>query len=227
MTAANIFDLVMLGLLLAVAVGYARRGFVAGLVQFAGNLVSLFGAIFLSNRVAPVLFEQFFQHSFVERVEKLLSAEGVVTASEVVEMYAGFLPQSLKDSLISGAEELLGHVGTAPELAARLVDGVIAPLLTPIIAIVVFFLAFALCRMLVSFVVAVLTNLNRIPLVGGVNRVLGWVMGFLAGAVDLYLVLCGVWALIVITGGSIGFLNEAALEGSIAYSIFKPINPFY
>lgn len=227
MTVATIFDLVMLALLVAVAINYARRGFVAGFVQFAGNLASLFGAIFLSNRVAPVLFEQFFESSFVNKVEKLLSAEGVVSPSEVVETYAGFLPQSLKDSLITSAEELLGHVGTAPELAARLVDDVIAPLLTPIIAIVIFFVAFALCRMLVSFIVAVLTNLNRIPLVGGVNRSLGFVMGLFAGAVDLYLVLCGVWALIVITGGSIGFLNESVLQSSIAYSMFEPLNPFY
>ena len=91
----------------------------------------------------------------------------------------------------------------------------------------VFFVAFALCRLVVSFVVAVLTNFNRIPLVGGVNRMLGFAMGILAGTVDLYLVLCAVWAIIVITGGSISFLNDTALSGSVAYGIFGRLNPFY
>ena len=52
-------------------------------------------------------------------------------------------------------------------------------------------------------------------------------MGLLAGVVDLYLVLCAVWAVIVITGGSIEFLNDQALAGSITYSLFGRFNPFY
>ena len=39
--------------------------------------------------------------------------------------------------------------------------------------------------------------------------------------------LCAVWAVIVITGGSIGFLNDQALAGSITYSLFGRFNPFY
>ena len=88
-------------------------------------------------------------------------------------------------------------------------------------------MAFALCRLLVGLLVAVLTNVNRIPVMGSVNRFFGFLMGLLAGVVDLYLVLCAVWAVIVITGGSIGFLNDQALAGSITYSLFGRFNPFY
>ena len=227
MTIANIFDLVMLAVLIGVAIVYMRRGLVAGLVQFVGNLASLLGAVLISSRGAPLLFSRFFESSFVEKLQSVIEAEKAVSVTEVIEMYAGFLPQSLKDSLAAGAQGLLEQVGTAPEMAAHLVDKVIAPLLTPIIAVVVFFVAFALCRMLVSFLVAVLTNLNRIPLVGGVNKLLGLGMGLLAGSVDLYLILCGVWALIVITGGSLSFLNESVLSASTAYQIFERFNPFY
>ena len=52
-------------------------------------------------------------------------------------------------------------------------------------------------------------------------------MGLAAGVVDLYLVLCAVWAVIVITGGSIEFLNDQALAGSVTYAIFGRFNPFY
>ena len=227
MNIAMIFDLVMLVILISVTISYVRRGFAAGLVRFVGNLVSLLGAVFLSREAAPFVFQRFFENSFVERVEATLSLQSKVNVGEIVEMYAGFLPEGLKNSLTVGGEELLGHVGSAPELAVRLVQEVIAPLLTPVIAIVVFFVAFALCRMLVSFVVTVLTNLNRIPLLGGVNKLLGFVMGLLAGSVDLYLVLSGVWALIAITGGAIPFLNDAVLDSSIAYTLFESINPFY
>ena len=225
MNAAIVFDLVMLALLLVVAFAYARRGFAAGLVQFVGNLASLIGALVLSHQASPLLFEKFFQNGFVTSIQNTLTAEGTVNIQSTIEKYAGFLPESIKESLTASAAGLLDS--GAPDMAVKLVDEVIAPLLTPIIAIVLFFVAFALCRLLVALLVAVLTNVNRIPVMGSVNRFFGFLMGLLAGVVDLYLVLCAVWAVIVITGGSIGFLNDQALAGSITYSLFGRFNPFY
>lgn len=225
MSPAVIFDLVLLVILLTVALTYARKGFAAALVQFVGNLASLVGALLLSQQVAPVLFSQFFENGFVDSIESTLSSGGQVSLQELVEKYAGFLPDELKETITESGSNLLAS--NAPEMANRVVQDVIAPLLTPIIAIVLFFVAFALCKLLVGFIVAVLTNFNRIPLLGKVNRAMGFGMGLLAGVVDLYLILCAVWALIVITGGSIAFLNEAALSGSIAYQIFGQFNPFY
>lgn len=225
MNAAIVFDLVMLALLLVVAFAYARRGFAAGLVQFVGNLASLIGALVLSHQASPLLFEKFFQNGFVTSIQNTLTAEGTVNIQSTIEKYAGFLPESIKESLTASAAGLLDS--GAPDMAVKLVEEVIAPLLTPIIAIVLFFVAFALCRLLVGLLVAVLTNVNRIPVMGSVNRFFGFLMGLLAGVVDLYLVLCAVWAVIVITGGSIGFLNDQALAGSITYSLFGRFNPFY
>ena len=225
MNAAIVFDLVMLALLLAVAFAYARHGFAAGLVQFVGNLASLIGALVLSHQASPLLFERFFQNGFVTSIQNTLTAEGTVNIQSTIEKYAGFLPESIKESLTASAAGLLDS--GAPDMAVKLVDEVIAPLLTPIIAIVLFFVAFALCRLLVGLLVAVLTNVNRIPVMGSVNRMFGFLMGLAAGVVDLYLVLCAVWAVIVITGGSIEFLNDQALAGSIAYSLFGRFNPFY
>lgn len=225
MNAAIVFDLVMLALLLVVAFAYARRGFAAGLVQFVGNLASLIGALVLSHQASPLLFEKFFQNGFVTSIQNTLTAEGTVNIQSTIEKYAGFLPESIKESLTASAAGLLDS--GAPDMAVKLVDEVIAPLLTPIIAIVLFFVAFALCRLLVGLLVAVLTNVNRIPVMGSVNRFFGFLMGLLAGVVDLYLVLCAVWAIIVITGGSIEFLNDQALADSITYSLFGRFNPFY
>ena len=50
--------------------------------------------------------------------------------------------------------------------------------------------------------------------------------GALAGLADVFLLLCVVWALMVITGGNLPGLNEAALGGSIYYTIFSQLNPF-
>src|SRR5699024_10135111 len=99
LNAAIVFDLVMLALLLVVAFAYARRGFAAGLVQFVGNLASLIGALVLSHQASPLLFEKFFQNGFVSSIQNTLTAEGTVNIQSTIEKYAGFLPESIKESL--------------------------------------------------------------------------------------------------------------------------------
>lgn len=225
MSTANIYDLVLLILLVVVAFAYARKGFLAGLVQFLGNLASLVGAIVLSGRVAPLMFEKFFEGGFISSIEKTITQEGSVNIHALIEKYAGFLPSTLKENLLESASNMLNT--TAPDIAVKLVNEIIAPLFTPIIAIVLFFVAFAVCKLIVSFLVAVLTNFNRIPLVGSVNKSLGFLMGVAAGLVDIYLVQCAVWAVIVITGGTIAFLNTEALSPSICYGLFSRWNPFF
>lgn len=225
MTIANGFDLILLAILLLVAMRYAGKGFAAALVQFAGNLASLLGASIFSQNIAPVLFTNFFENNFTTSIEKTLADGGQVQLDQLVEKYAGFLPDEIQQSIIQSAGGVL--TGNAPELAEQVVSQVIAPLLTPIIAIVVFFVAFALCKVIVGFVVAVLTNFNRIPILGGVNKLLGFGMGLLAGVVDLYLILCAVWAIIVVTGGSIPWLNQQVLGDSVGFALFGQFNPFY
>ena len=111
-------------------------------------------------------------------------------------------------------------------LADVIVQKVLAPLLTPVISLVLFFVAFALLRMLVSLLVTVLGLVNRLPVIGTVNRGLGYTVGALASLVDIYLVLCVVWAIIVITGGNLTVLNDTVMSSSLYYKAFNLFNPF-
>lgn len=111
-------------------------------------------------------------------------------------------------------------------MADVIVQKVLAPLLTPVISLVLFFVAFALLRMLVSLLVTVLGLVNKLPVIGTVNRGLGYTVGALASLVDIYLVLCVVWAIIVITGGNLTVLNDTVMSSSLYYKAFNLFNPF-
>ena len=68
--------------------------------------------------------------------------------------------------------------------------------------------------------------MNRVPLVGSGNRGLGAVIGLVAGLINALMVLCIIWAVVVITGGSLPGLNDQALAGSRLYTFFSAYNPF-
>ena len=196
-----IFDIICTVVWLLLAVRYARKGFLAAVVQLTGNLVSLFGA------------RQF---------------SGWVSLSGIAAKYAGFLPESFRASIVEACERSISAVlnDNAVVLADVIVQKVLAPLLTPVISLVLFFVAFALLRMLVSLLVTVLGLVNKLPVIGAVNHWLGWGVGALASLVDIYLVLCVVWALIVITGGNLTVLNDTVMSGSLYYKAFNLFNPF-
>ena len=224
MTIANIFDILLLVLLAVVTLRYMQKGFLAGLIQFLGNLLGLVGAALLSPRVADWIFATFFKGGLTTQIQTTISQQGTVDLAALVDKYAGFLPDAMEQSLVQSATDLMNS--DAPDLAHSLVTELIQPLVTPLITVVVFFVCFAVCKMLVSFLAAVLTNLNRVPLVGSVNQFFGFFMGLLAGAMDVFLVVCGVWAVVVITGNNLSWLNQTVLQDSVAFSLFSSFNPF-
>ena len=219
-----IFDLILLAVLLVSAMASYRKGLLTALVQFAGRLFSLAGAWFVSRKGSPYLFENFLERSFVTRVQSTISQQGAVDLTALVDKYAGFLPKSIQNSIIQSVSQTLDT--GAPDVAQTIVTQVVEPLFTPIIAVVVFFIAFALCKLLVSFLSAVFTSFNHLPVLGGANRSLGFLFGLLTGMLDVCLVMCIVWAVMIVTSGQLPFLNEATLSTSFGYRLFSAINPF-
>ena len=161
---------------LVLAVRYARKGFLASVVQLTGSLISLFGARAFSGWAAGQVFERFLAGSFRDQIAANIAAGGAVSLDGIAQRYAGFLPEAFRASIVDACERSISAVlnDNAVVLADTIVQKVLAPLLTPVISLVLFFVAFALLRMLVSLLVTVLGLVNKLPVIGAVNHWLGW-----------------------------------------------------
>ena len=223
-----LFDIICTAVWIVLVVRYARKGFLSSIVQLAGNLFSLVGARQLSAACAGWVFEHMLAGGFRTQIAASLSADGVVDLSGIAEKYAGFLPASFRASIVAAFERSIGAVlaDNAVVLADSIVENVLQPLLTPVITLVLFFVFYALLRLLVSMLVTVLGLVNKLPVIGTVNRGLGWLVGSLTALLDLYLVLCVLWGIIVITGGNLNVLNDTVMSSSLYYKIFNLFNPF-
>ena len=222
MTPALILDIALAVVFVVTVLMARRQGLASTLVRLVGTLVSLVGAYAVSDRLPPEVFERFFRSGLIKKTSEVIADGGQTTIQTVVDKLAGFLPQSLVEQLLGGADKLteLLDAGT-PDIAERVVENVIAPLFLPIISVVIFFAAFALCMVVIRFVAALLVNLNHIPVVGGANRLLGTALGAVLGILYMVVGLCAVWAFFVIIGDS-----PAPIETSFFYGIFSSYNPF-
>ena len=223
-----LFDIVCTVVWLLLAVRYARKGFLAASVQLGGNVFSLVGARVFSGWAAAEVFQRFLAGSFRTQIAESISAGGVVDLTGIAEKYAGFLPAGFRASIVAACERSIGAVlaDNAVVLADSIVENVLQPLLTPVITLVLFFLFYALLRLLVSMLVTVLGLVNKLPVIGTVNRGLGWLVGGATALLDIYLVLCILWGIIVITGGNLNVLNDTVMSSSLYYKIFNLFNPF-
>ena len=223
-----LFDIVCTVVWLLLAVRYARKGFLAASVQLGGNVFSLVGARVFSGWAAVEVFQRFLAGSFRTQIAESISAGGVVDLTGIADKYAGFLPESFRASIVAACERSINAVlaDNAVVLADTIVEKVLQPLLTPVIMLVLFFVFYAVLRLLVSMLVTVLGLVNKLPVIGTVNRGLGWLTGGMTALLDLYLVLCVVWGLVVITGGNLNVLNDTVMHSSLYYKAFNMFNPF-
>ena len=223
-----LFDILCTVVWIVLIVRYARKGFLASMVQLTGNLINLLGAHQLSAACAGWVFENMLAGGFRTQIAASLSADGVVNLSGIADKYAGFLPESVRAAIVAACERSIGAVlaDNAVVLADTIVEKVLQPLLTPVITLVLFFVFYALLRLLVSMLVTVLGLVNKLPVIGTVNRWLGWGVGGLTALLDIYMVLCVVWGIIVVTGGNLNVLNDTVMSGSLYYKAFNLFNPF-
>ena len=208
-----LFDILCTVVWLVLMVRYARKGFLASIVQLSGNLISLLGARQCSAACAGWVFENLLAGGFRTQIAAHLSEDGVVNLSGIAQQYAGFLPESFRASIVAACERSINAVlaDNAVVLADTIVEKVLQPLLTPVIMLVLFFVFYAVLRL---------------PVIGTVNRGLGWLTGGMTAMLDLYLVLCVVWGLVVITGGNLNVLNDTVMHSSLYYKAFNMFNPF-
>ena len=220
---AIIIDVALIAVIVVSVFHYARKGFVAGLMDLVGNLASLALAWVVSGKLSPTVFENFFKSGLIEQTARTMQ-QGGVNLSVILDGLSGILPQKFIDDITASAAGMLDS--GAPDIAQQVVEKIIAPLVVPLITVVVFFATFVLCRVVIAFLVTVLTNINKIPLLGGVNRILGVCIGVVAGFINVLLILCLLWAGVVITNGNLPFVNDSSLSGSCFYSFFSADNPF-
>lgn len=227
-SASLILDVILVVILVITIFSYRQKGFLAAICELFGSLAAAIGAFIGANWLSTWLFDSFFKAGLVERATTAIaSAAGAVKTSDIVEGLLSFLPDSMVQSILNSADGLIALADpVAPGVAADLVDTVIAPVVVPLISIVLFFVIFAVARLLLSFITAAFIGVNHVPVVGGVNRLFGMVAGVVAGCINIYIVVCALSAVVLITADTLSFLNTGVLQGSFFGGLLWNINPF-
>ena len=187
LTASLIWDAALAALILFVVIRSVRGGFVSSFIHLLGVAASCIVAALTAGKAAAWLYDGY----LAERVEQSVSD----SLREKLEAFAGLLDRIDPTDTISAA-------------AGDAVRTMAVSLLTMVAFLIIFLLAMLIVRALVKLT----RSVNRVPVVGGINRLLGGVLGAAEAFLLCYLIGMAATVLISLSENRWGWLNTAVVQ---------------
>lgn len=199
------YDLVTILIFVVMIASCAHRGFARTIVHFIGYAASLFVAAGLSKPIAQAIYSSLIRPAMVENITAKLSQVGAELLPENLMEVVESLPQVLleavgveKDKLVTLLHQLI--TGGGGDAAGQIADAIVAPLALMLLKAVFFLLLFSVCMFLVRIISSLFGGINRVPVIGSANRLLGGVIGALQAMLTLYIIAVALTLLVSLTG---------------------------
>lgn len=212
-----VLDLIFLALLLWAAVQGARRGLVSSMLRLIGSVAGIIGGVWAARAWALPLYRNHIGVAAGERLAAALADYGNDLTAALQSLT--FLPHNVYELL----ENILQ---TATDDAVPQFVNVLEPVILPLVQALVFILVCLAVRLLVRLLARLFRHLNDLPLLGEVNKALGFAFGAVTGVLDCWLLSVGLWLVASVTGGSVAWLTPGTLDLSAVYRLLAHANPF-
>lgn len=218
-----------------IAKGY-RSGLLASVLRLMGKLVSFFGALYLSRPVAQMAYLAFVKNRLVAYVDKaILDNPALTDMLEGLEGVMVFFADKAASfsSIVRTFDRLPGAFGGAQEVGAyaqaesRLIEmmndgatlseaiaeAALSPTILLILQAVAFLVLFLALSLLVGWLAGLLGVVNRIPVVGTFNGLLGGALGAGEALIAIY-ILGVILSLVIAATGGYEYLSVEILEST-------------
>ena len=194
-TPSLIWDLALIAVILFVMIRSVGRGFVSSFIRLLGLAAACIVAALLSGKAAAWLYDGY----LAERLQTAVSD----TLRQKLQTFAELLDR------IDPTDTITGAAGDA-------LRTVMVALLTMVAFLIIFLVAMVIVRALAKLT----RNVNRVPVVGGVNRVLGGVLGAAEAFPLCYLIGMVAAVLITFSENEWSWLNTAVVQKSTILNWF-------
>ncbi|MBC7764980.1 MAG: CvpA family protein [Hyphomonadaceae bacterium] len=177
MQTAFIWDIIAVAVLALCVFGGIQKGF----VKLISRLLSFILAIVLTLTIRPVIVDVLKQNGMYQWMEK--SIAGWFTGNQGAIMASGLMPtpMPIQNNLPAFMTDVIGQQVKATT------DAAFGQMAGFAVDIVLFAALFFIIKYLLLFATAILDKLASLPLINGVNKLAGGVMGVINGCLMLYM----------------------------------------
>ena len=227
-----IYDIIVLVIAFACVILAWKKGFASSLVSFGGRIIALAGAYIASIPVANAIYDKLIHNMMVQKIASII--EGAADADTVAGMLAsGFdglnMPFSsfFSENLTKLGDTIAANFASGTDVMAdQIVRTVCQPVLVGVFQIILVLILYIILSFVVSVIAKALGIINKVPLIGGLNKILGGVFGLLNAGIWCY-ILAGVVGLFIgLTNGNIDFMNNQIIDKTVLFKLIYQLSPF-
>ncbi len=235
-----ILDLIIVGIIVLCARKGAKDGFAKTLVGFFAFAIALILAGVLCAPAANLVYDKAVREPVENAVYNAVSenfAGGEISATaeqvstlieEAIDKLPAFIKgvtgiEDKKDAVIESVNEL--KTADIREITDNIVGKYIAPVVIRVLSVIVFIILFVVLLFVCKLLSKCLKLVNKLPLIGKLNSLLGGILGVLQGAL-IALAVC--WVLVAVTndGGSLfKIVTAETIESSLVLKTVAAHNP--
>lgn len=227
-----LLDIILIAIGVAIIFVCFKKGFVAAVAQLVGTAASYVFAYIISAPISVMIYKLFVRENAELYIESRLPAELESNTAEYLETAQQF--DQFTNNLINTVQGALNEAGVQIELpevmlsdnmgiistlindgqtlAQSLTQTLVEPLATAVIRGGAFFVVFVISAIIMSFVCRVGLFINHIPLVGGLNQLLGAAVGVIEAAIIVYIITLVSVLLVNVSGNEWSWLNLEIIE---------------
>lgn len=158
--------------------------------------------------------------------DNIVKGDAFSAINESINKMSEYLPSfmsGIADSVSSGDKEIINNImlcvisTDTGSFSEAITDSMVKPVLLVPMRALIFLILFVIILLILNLAAKMVKGINHIPLVGGINKLLGAVAGFVQGAVVIFLVCIFVQVVISLSGNELIFLNTMTIDKTFIF----------
>lgn len=180
-----VVDAILILILVATIIDGRRKGFFKTVLSLVVIAVSVLIAHEYSAPLAQWANEAFVQKAAVNTFAEVISAHLGAGTQAIIDAIPDYITKAAEAGgvAVSGIVSDIGSSVDAIKAAEQIYGGIYGIIVFPVLSVVAFLIIFAISKAVLSFGVSFVNNIFRLPVLKGLNKMLGGVVGAVKGIV--------------------------------------------
>lgn len=209
-----VIDLILILILASCVFDGRKKGFVKMILSIAATIISVLIAHEYSAPVAEWANETFVHEATVNTFAEAITYHLNNGAQAIAEAIPEYIVRAAEAGgvAISSVVSDIGSSVDAVQAAEQIYDGIYGAIISPILSVVAFLVVYAVCNFVLSFGVSFINRIFKLPVLKGLNKLLGGALGAVKGII----VVCIVSMVLIVAGDLFpDILGTAVSESNI------------
>ncbi|MBQ4154631.1 MAG: CvpA family protein [Clostridia bacterium] len=228
-----VLDLIVVAIIAFCVISSARKGFVRTVVEVVGFVLAAYIAFSVSGAVAESVYTNSIEPAIISAVEEKTQTVTANTVEQTVNDIWKDLPAIVKNSgeffgvelneIPSSITNEINDSLNTSEIAKITAQKAVRPVAVPLIKSVLGMVVFCALTFVVKLLARVLNKMFKLPLIGGLNKTLGGLLGLIKGVVFAAIICVAISTFIAITGEGFWIFTRENIDSTLLFGLLANI----